>query len=46
MNRNQFVNDLVSVAKTRAHMLLAGADGPDLKNADFSLAFVLMQYFG
>jgi uncharacterized repeat protein (TIGR01451 family) len=44
--RNQLVADLGSSAKTRAQVLRAVAEDPDLVNAEFNRAFVLMQYFG
>jgi len=44
--RNQLVNDLMTNAKTRAQVLRAVAEDPDLNNAEFNRAFVLMQFFG
>lgn len=44
--RDQLVSDLSSGAKTRAQVLRAVAEDPDLNNAEFNRAFVLMQYFG
>jgi hypothetical protein len=44
--RNQLVNDLASSAKTRAQVLRAIAEHPNLVNGEFNRAFVLMQYFG
>jgi hypothetical protein len=44
--RNQLVNDLATNAKTRAQVLRAVAEDPDLNSAEFNRAFVLMQYFG
>jgi len=44
--RNQLINDLTSGAKTRAQILRAVAEDPDLVNAETNRAFVLMQYFG
>ncbi|MBA3513719.1 MAG: hypothetical protein H0T77_05010 [Pyrinomonadaceae bacterium] len=44
--RNQLVADLTSGAKTRAQVLRAIAEDPDLVTAEFNRAFVLMQYFG
>ena len=44
--RNQLVSDLTTNAKTRAQVLRAVAEDPDLNNAEFNRAFVLMQYFG
>ncbi len=44
--RNQLIFDLTSGAKTRAEVLRQIAEDPDLKAAEDSRAFVLMQYFG
>jgi len=44
--RNQLVNDLAMSAKTRAQVLRAVAEDPDLNSAEFNRAFVLMHYFG
>lgn len=44
--RDQLVADLTSAAKTRAQVLRAVAEDPDLKTAEFNRAFVLMQFFG
>jgi hypothetical protein len=44
--RNQLVNDLSTSAKTRAQVLRAVAEDPDLNTAEFNRAFVLMQFFG
>jgi len=44
--RDQLVNDLSTGAKTRAQILRAVAEDPDLAQAEFNRAFVLMQYFG
>jgi hypothetical protein len=44
--RDQLVADLNSGAKTRAQVLRAVAEDPDLYNAEFNRAFVLMQYYG
>jgi len=44
--RNQLVTDLSTSAKTRAQVLRAVAEDPDLNSAEFNRAFVLMQYFG
>jgi uncharacterized repeat protein (TIGR01451 family) len=44
--RNQLVAELGSSTKTRAQVLRAVAEDPDLVNAEFNRAFVLMQYFG
>jgi photosystem II stability/assembly factor-like uncharacterized protein len=44
--RDQLVTDLSTNAKTRAQVLRAVAEDPDLNSAEFNGAFVLMQYFG
>ena len=44
--RDQLVSDLMTNAKTRAQVLRAVAQDPDLNSAEFNRAFVLMQYFG
>ena len=44
--RNQLVSELSTNAKTRAQVLRAVAEDPDLNSAEFHRAFVLMQYFG
>ena len=44
--RDKLVGDLASGMKTRAQVLRAVAEDPDLVNAEFNRAFVLMQYFG
>jgi uncharacterized repeat protein (TIGR01451 family) len=44
--RDQLVSDLSTSVKTRAQVLRAVAEDPDLRNAEFNRAFVLMQYFG
>jgi len=44
--RDQLVNDLATNVKTRAQVLRAVAEDPDLNSAEFNRAFVLMQYFG
>jgi hypothetical protein len=44
--RDQFVNDLSTNVKTRAQVLRAVAEDPDLNSAEFNRAFVLMQFFG
>ena len=44
--RNQLVVDLTRAAKTRAQVLRAVAEDPNLISAEFNRAFVLMQYFG
>jgi pimeloyl-ACP methyl ester carboxylesterase len=43
---NQLVSDLSTGAKTRAQVLRAIAEHPNLINAEFNRAFVLMQFFG
>ena len=44
--RDQLVSDLSMGAKTRAQVLRAVAEDPDLFNAENNRAFVLAQYFG
>jgi DNA/RNA endonuclease G (NUC1) len=44
--RDQLVNSLTSGAITRAQVLRAVAEDPDLNSAEFNRAFVLTQYFG
>ena len=44
--RDQLVSDLSSNARTRAQVLRAVAEDPDLNSAEFNRAFVLMQFFG
>jgi len=44
--RDQLISDLTTNAKTRAQVLRAVAEDPDLNAAEFNRAFVLMQYFG
>jgi CSLREA domain-containing protein len=44
--RDQLVSDLSTNAKTRAQVLRAVAEDPDLNSAEFNRAFVLMQFFG
>ncbi|HAF13115.1 MAG TPA: hypothetical protein DHU55_07635 [Blastocatellia bacterium] len=44
--RDQLVSDLTSGAKTRAQVLRAVAEDPDLFAAESNRAFVLTQYFG
>ncbi len=44
--RDQLVNDLLSGTRTRAQVLRAVAEDPDLSTAEFNRAFVLMQFFG
>jgi hypothetical protein len=44
--RDQLVNDLFMNVKTRAQVLRAVAEDPDLNSAEFNRAFVLMQFFG
>lgn len=43
---NQLVNELTSGAKSRAQVLRAVAEDPDLAAAEKNRAFVLMQYLG
>ncbi len=43
---NALVSDLTNGARTRAEVLRAIAEDPELTNAEFNRAFVLMQYFG
>jgi len=44
--RDQLVSDLSSGAKSRAQVLRAVAENPNLVKSEFNRAFVLMQYFG
>lgn len=44
--RNQLVVDLTTTAKTRAQVLRAIAEDPDLVSAEFNRGFAMMQYFG
>jgi hypothetical protein len=44
--RNQLVSELAGSVKTRAQVLRAVAEHPNLFNSEFNRAFVLMQYFG
>jgi hypothetical protein len=44
--RNQLIADLTNATKTRVQVLRAVAEDPDLRVAEDSRAFVLMQYFG
>jgi subtilisin family serine protease len=44
--RDQLVADLTSNLKSRAQVLRAVAEDPDLNSAESNRAFVLMQYFG
>jgi CubicO group peptidase (beta-lactamase class C family) len=44
--RDQLVDELSSGIKSRAQVLRAVAEDPDLNTAEFNRAFVLMQYFG
>jgi len=44
--RDHLVSDLTTGAKTRAQVLRAVAENPDLITSEFNRAFVLMQYFG
>jgi hypothetical protein len=46
LERDQLVNDLGLGIKTRAQVLRAIAEDADLFNAEFTRAFVLLQYFG
>ena len=46
LERDQLVNDLSSGMKTRAQALRTIAEDSDLFNAEFTRAFVLMEYFG
>jgi hypothetical protein len=43
---NQLASELANNTKTRAQVLRTVADTPNLINAEFNRAFVLMQYFG
>ena len=45
-DRDQLVNDLASGARTRAQVLRAVAEHPNLISAESDRAFVLMQFFG
>jgi Calx-beta domain len=45
-NRNQLVTDLTSGSKTRADVLLAIAQGPEVQARFFNKAWVVMEYFG
>jgi hypothetical protein len=42
----QLINDLTMNSKTRAQVLRAVVEHPNLVSAEFNRAFVLMQYFG
>ena len=44
--RDQLVADLSNNIKTRAQVLRAVAEDPDLVNSEFNRAFVLAEYFG
>ncbi|HEX7956053.1 MAG TPA: Calx-beta domain-containing protein, partial [Pyrinomonadaceae bacterium] len=44
--RNQLVSELAAGTRTRAQVLRAVAEDPDLHSAETNRAFVLMQYFG
>jgi hypothetical protein len=44
--RNQLISDLTTNTKTRAQVLRAVAEHPNLTSSEFNRAFVLMQYFG
>jgi hypothetical protein len=44
--RNHLINELAAGMKTRAQVLRAVAEDPDLNNAELNRGFVLMQYFG
>jgi Tol biopolymer transport system component len=44
--RDQLVGELTAGSKTRAQVLRAVAEDPDLQRQEFNKAFVLMQYFG
>jgi subtilisin family serine protease len=44
--RDQLVSDLNNGVKTRAQVLRAIAQDPDLHSAEFNRAFVLIEYFG
>ena len=44
--RDQLVADMNNGAKTRAQVLRVIAEHPNLVNAEFNRAFVLMQFFG
>jgi len=44
--RDQLVSDLTGGLKTRAQVVRAVAEDPDLNSAEKNKAFVLMQYFG
>jgi len=46
VERDALVSDLTAGVKTRAEVLRAIAEDPELTNAEFNRAFVLMQYFG
>lgn len=44
--RDALVDDLATNRKTRAQVLRSVAEDPELKQAEFNRAFVLLQYFG
>jgi uncharacterized protein (DUF2141 family) len=44
--RDQLVNELTALTKTRAQVLRAVAEDADLNTIEFNRAFVLMQYLG
>jgi TolB protein len=44
--RDQLVNELTALTKTRAQVLRAVAEDANLNTIEFDRAFVLMQYFG
>jgi hypothetical protein len=44
--RDQLVNELTALTKTRAQVLRAVAEDANLNTIEFNRAFVLMQYFG
>jgi hypothetical protein len=44
--RDQLVSELTNGVKTRAQVLREVAEDPDLNNAEFNRAFVLMQFIG
>ena len=46
VERDQLINDLAAGTMSRAQVLRAVAEDPDLVNSEISRAFVLMEYFG
>lgn len=46
IERDELVNGLVQGTKSRAQVLRAVAEDPELRSAELNRAFVLMQYFG